>query len=434
MRYTATPSNFPVAYWKELWQNNIDDTEQLQTLASTRGVVAIDIDPYISDGQTTHEGITEFGISFLPPIASDALLCLPSPPSLDALVQHFTIQSDNIRVAHRQRTERHRETYRFGSQESQVVAADQVEDAALAIIRSFTREGDPKPLLAGFSLGYEFKVLTKFYPRLLTQCFSAWVDVQEVVNDICTSVHQRPIRSRSNKAAYPPGMRDTLFALGYHRDGLAIVGPKDEHSAGNDAVRVLAVLLGLLGLPRPQDGGLGPVLEIKRWGKKLYEKVECGPGLISRKYWRSKPEPPELFPYMARLEHQGASLPAGFRAQSLYKTFAHYEPLAAGMSTEAGGTCCYLCLPTAETLQRFLAEINGHTAKQLGNVVWTATPERNEAVTPLREMKDFVENMKRRQFSEEAQSKRLERENRKVERKHIEDSLDDTVGGMSLVD
>jgi hypothetical protein len=229
-------------------------------------------------------------------------------------------------------------------------------------------------------------------------------------------------------------MRDTLMAFGYHEDGIAILHPRASHSAGNDAVRVLGVLLGCLGLPWPQDGGLGPVLKIERYGSRPFKRVELGaPGLTARKFWKSKPEP-ELFPYMARLERQGASLPADFRARALCKTFAHYDPLAAGVSTEAGGTCYYLCLPSAETLQRFLAEINGHTSKNLGNEKWSATSECNEAVAPLRDMDDFVQNMKRRQFSEEAQSKRLERENRKVEMKQIEDSLDEMVRDMSLMD
>ena len=104
------------------------------------------------------------------------------------------------------------------------MTADQVEDAALSIINSFTSELGPRPFLAAFSLGYEFGVLAGFYPRLLTDCFSAWVDLQEVTTDICTITQKRPVVPRNNKAAYLSGMRDTLFALGYCRDGNAVPG------------------------------------------------------------------------------------------------------------------------------------------------------------------------------------------------------------------
>ena len=176
------------------------------------------------------------------------------------------------------------------------------------------------------------------------------------------------------------------------------------------------MLLGLVALPPPSDPTLSPILKINRYGSKLQEKIDGGRGLISRKYWTSKPGPPGLFPYMARVEYKGTPLHTGFRAPSLFKHFAEYGPLAAGRSTEASCTCYYLCLPTAETLERF-------------SVVWSVTPAHHEPFAPLTAMKDLVESMKQRQFSEEAQLRRLQREQRKAEI-----LPDDPVGSMTMAD
>ncbi|VUC28377.1 unnamed protein product [Clonostachys rosea] len=378
MRYTPTPGQFPVTFWKGLWHNNIDDIENLRELAKTRGIVAVDLDPWKPDGLTTHEGITEFGIAFLPPV--NASLPPPSAPSspasLDTLVENFSIQSYSIKVADRKRSEKRREAYRYG--ESQVVTADQVENTALAIINSFTtNKHDSHPVLVGFSLGYELRILTKFYPRLLAECFSAWADIQEITNDVSTVVNKLPVPvQKPNKAAYVPGMCDTLWALGYLRDNIAITGLKNEHSAGNDAVRVLAVLLGLLALPQTSTG---PLLKINQYGRKLYQKIDRGHGLVSRKYWKSIPGPPELFLYMAKVRAQptGAPVPKDFGVPSFYDYFAEFEPVSAGVSKEAGDLCFYLCLPTAEALERFLVHVDGHApSNKLDGIVWLATPEK----------------------------------------------------------
>ena len=110
MRYSETPSSFPVAYWRALWENNIGNIEHLRALATTTGIVAIDMNPYMPDGKITHENITAFGIAYLPPITASPP-SIPSPASLDALVQQFSIQSHSIRIADRRRAKKRREAY-----------------------------------------------------------------------------------------------------------------------------------------------------------------------------------------------------------------------------------------------------------------------------------------------------------------------------------
>ena len=209
MRYSPTPSTFPVAYWRELWENNINDIEQLRAPSSTTGIIAIDMDPHVLDGKTTHESITEFGIAFLPPSTFDQRPCIPSPPSLDAIVQHFSIQSHSLRIIDRNRTDRNRETYRYGSGELQAIPADQVEDAALTIINSFT--SGPKPILVGFSMAYELGILTKFYPRLLTGCFSAWKELTGAVWS-ATPAHHSPVKPLTGRKEFVEHMRRRQYS------------------------------------------------------------------------------------------------------------------------------------------------------------------------------------------------------------------------------
>lgn len=121
------------------------------------------------------------------------------------------------------------------------MAADLVEATALAIISSFTKETNGKLLLVGFSVGLEFRILARQYPQFLTECLSAWTDVQEIVYDL-------------SRTAFLPGMRDALTALGYRDDRVAVSRSRGNiHSAGNNTVRVFAVLLGLFALPLPTD-------------------------------------------------------------------------------------------------------------------------------------------------------------------------------------
>ena len=422
MRYTATPSTFPVAYWRELWENNISNIEQLRALASTTGIVAIDMDPYVLEGKTTHD-ITEFGIAFLPPTASNTRPCIPSPPSLDALVQHFSIQSCSLRVADRIRNDRRRETYRYGSGEPRIVPADQIENAALSVIRSFTSGAGPKPILVGYATAYELGTLTKFYPRLLTEGFSAWVDMQEIALEI-SPVTQKGCAPPTGKRDLLPGMRDVLLALGYQQDGIAVMGFKNSHNAGNDAVRVLAVLLGLLALPIPMDPTAGPVLAIEHCGQKFQKTVDSRSGLMLRKYWTSKPRPAELFPYMARIESGGMPLPERFRT---FEYFAEYEPVAAGRAKETNVICYYLCLPTLEALERFIAEVDGQPSKDFRGVVWSVTLAHDTPVMPFTGWKEFAERRRRGQYSEEAQVIRLQRG-----KKAAENNLDELFEALSF--
>lgn len=69
----------------------------------------------------------------------------------------------------------------------------------------------------------------------VTRYFTSYVDLQEIVTEA----------SSTNT----PGMKDTLLALGFFRDDLDVRG-MCEHSARNDAVRELAILVGLLYLSK----------------------------------------------------------------------------------------------------------------------------------------------------------------------------------------
>lgn len=439
MRYTPTTSNFAVAFWKELWENNINDIEELRALAGTRGVVTIDIYRSQTDIGRSRRGrrdISELGISFLPPIACSPRPCVPSPASLDALMQKFSIQCHSIDVADQKSADSRDEKSHFVPKDVRVVAADQVEDTLLTIIKSFTSELDPQPLLVGFDIGYQFRVLSRDYPRLLTNCFSAWIDLQHITADISTIIYKERGHAGNLRGAVP-GPRETFLALGYFKDSKTSRPLYNHHRSGNRAMRTMAVLLGLLALPQPSDPTVPPVIEITRQEKKVFhEKIELVPGLVCRKFWHGKPGPPGLFPYMARATAKRFSkkkattkrfpLSPKFRAVAFYNQFFEYGPVAAGMAKEADKTRnYYLCLPNTEVLESFVAEVNGRAIAKSDGAFWSVAQAHSSPVTPITDPKDLLQTER---FSEEARAKRLRREQKRLE-KNPEDLLDN----LSLV-
>ncbi|KAM0812502.1 putative Exonuclease domain-containing protein [Seiridium cardinale] len=132
--------------------------------------------------------------------------------------------------------------------------------------------------LVGFDLVFEFKTIASHLSQI-TQYFSSWVDLQEIAAEI----------SNANS----PGMKDTLLAFEFFRPDLAVRG-KNDHNAGNDAIRQLAVLVNLLNLRK------GGRLHFDHHGDRVEDRDAL------QKFWnQTRPRPKELYSFTARIRIRG---------------------------------------------------------------------------------------------------------------------------------
>ncbi|KAK7402804.1 hypothetical protein QQX98_011432 [Neonectria punicea] len=167
-----------------------------------------------------------------------------------SLRERYSVQSHCLKVSGREQGKCNQREPSMGKVEW--VQPEEVENTLVnilksvqsAVVASSTSQGpwetsDPPTLaLVGFDLHLEFRMLSTRYPRLLIECFSSWVDLQEVVKDVSTDLENRA-----------PGMRDTLIAFGFRNGALAIIPQTTAHSSGTDTVRMIALLINTLAFP-----------------------------------------------------------------------------------------------------------------------------------------------------------------------------------------
>jgi len=165
-------------------------------------------------------------------------------------------------MAGRRRSLERREPFVFG-QRILFVEVECVEDTLLGILESFKRQTKSDLVLIGFDLTRELRAIANDYP-LLPPHFASWVDLQDLV------YHSTDVKMAS--------MCDSLTALKVH-DGVK-ARYYESHSAGNDAVRNLALLVGLMSLPRPYKFRL---IQCSTRNPDPWGAMRCGKSSESRK-------------------------------------------------------------------------------------------------------------------------------------------------------
>ena len=208
--------------------------------------------------------------------------------------------------------------------------------------------------------------------------------MQEIVHDL-------------SRIAFLPGMQDILTALGYGDGRVAVSRSRGNiHSAGNDAVRVFAVLLGLSALPLPADPA-APLPTVEKHDPRRFARFINGAGVVLRKYWHSKLGPPEYFPYTAKVESRVLPPRAKFGVPSMGNHFISYGPVAAGMWKRSTSVSYHLFFFDLEALEKFIAEIDGKASKELDGIVWSVTKAHDEAVA-LMARKEYIEKCKEKKY------------------------------------
>ncbi|KAI0164320.1 hypothetical protein GGR52DRAFT_559254 [Hypoxylon sp. FL1284] len=333
MRYHHGCRLFKTKHWGALWQSNVPDLDTLKERQCT--FVAIDF-----EGRASKDGpldITEIGLAVLyPPVASKS----PSPDglrhqgqSLENFSEQNAIESHWIRVRGRERDARYcKDRYRVGA--AQEIDAEGAEEALVSLLQSIkNRSGNSPLVLVGFDLVFEFIVIASHLSQI-TKYFASWVDLQDIAAEV----------SGDPKAGHL-SMKTTLLAFGFFARDLAGRG-KGGHNAGNDAVRILAVLVNLLRMEKGRTIGIDTGLP----------KEE---NALRRIWTRDRPSPRELYPFTARIRIEGKDLKYLARdCQQLFYYFSDYQPTAVGMTR--AGNYGWVCLPTKEELHRFVHDLHGH--------------------------------------------------------------------------
>lgn len=356
MRYANNCKNLETRQWKALWENNIPDLATLKSQITSRGVVVVDAEPWKIGGRTA---CREFGIAYIPPIQAFHSDDPGLPKTLTSYQQHYAIKSHCYHIRGRERKEGG-PAFAFG--EADLVDAEAVQEALLGTTRSFGDTDSPKPILVGFDLAFELRVITAHYPRL-TGRFSGWVDAQELAAD----ASGRPEM---------PSLRDTLIALGFGGDPRAVCGRANRrHCAGNDVVRLAA---GLVELMR-WAGRSSPPLDIGRSQKKSSKQKNRSRPSLTRKLWRSRPKPYDFYPFTARIyetsEHRALQRIA---LRALFDYFSSYSPTAAGINSSK--TYGWVCLPDHETLGAFVHQFDG-TQESGEGYIWKAVAACEKSTT-----------------------------------------------------
>ena len=323
MRYFDGCPFLKVSRWHNLWRSNIPNLCSLKQQAGVSGFVAIDAEPW----GTSLTDIVEIGIAFIPPFDIEAL---QGPPrSLDSLQTRYPIQVCKIRVANREQGQRmKRESFIFGP--THIVEPDAVHETLQRLFQSFRDALGPQASLTliGFDLAFEFRIMSSTYLGI-TEHISSWIDLQEIIKDVSLCTNRSP------------SMRESLIAFGLEGDNQAVLPNRMAHSAGTDALRIIALLVNLLALSPDAT------LEIERRPVRKW----VGTGRVARRQMKAKnqfsgrPRPIESYPFRARVRlNEGSALTMRQMADS----FSKYGPSAIGIY--GGKKEGYICLPSLNEL------------------------------------------------------------------------------------
>lgn len=362
MRYFDGCPFLKVSRFRDLWCSNIHNLHLLKQQAAISGFVAIDAEPW---GNSLTE-VAEFGVAFIPIVNIKALQ--DPPTSLESLRARYSIETSTIRVVGRQPGQgRKREGFVLGS--TYTVEPEAVHETLLGLFRSFQSTlGAKAPLiLLGFDLTFEFRVISNTYLGI-TEYVSSWVDVQEIIKEV------------SSCSKRDPSMGESLIALGFANDSQAILPDRIAHSAGTDALRVIALLVSLLAFS-PET-----TLEINRrptrkWG---------GSSRVARRYMKAnnhfsgRPKPRECYPFRARVRLFGGQ---ALSLRKLSESFMEYNLMAIGIhGAKHEG---YICLAELKELNYLVERVHG---SQTGNgELWEVISEFDPQLTSARTATELLE-------------------------------------------
>lgn len=338
---------------KKFWYSQDCTPENLVNQVSKSTFVAIDI------GNHQSETAVDVGIAILP---TSPNLYIPLEQGVASLVKYGAYIHNFCTPTQGSLPVRDFEPLRFGSEET--LQADKIEEKLVKILQKTKREADKlgnKLALILFDAGGDVKAISRLFPKIIP-LFDWWTDIQAIASKITITVGGTD-ENTPKSSSYSLG--EILVALGHK--ALCHGGTSQrlsKHKSSHDAARTLVVVVG--------------IARKIRAGEKLtvQEHIKAGPTMMTRKIWTRRPQPAELFPFIANIKMEtGCPTPREFRrCKDLWGIFAEYEPNAVGrrichsISTWADwsneckgrcGACIWISVPTKELVEQLVKDFHG---------------------------------------------------------------------------
>lgn len=189
-------------------------------------------------------------------------------------------------------------------------------------------------VLSGFALEMEFKILSAHYSNLFKH-FTSWVDMQELVREL--TIGQPP--------HFKANMHDALLALGFEDKPRLVTDVNIRHNAGNDTVRVAAVLASLLLLPPGTELTVSPTKNT-RWSEQRAQKF-----------------------YKMNNLHRNRPT----------RHFQAWNPTAVGKHSKE--SAAWVCLSNLAELEAFIQQVDGTESGTAGGK-WAAVSNYDDGTVP----------------------------------------------------
>ncbi|KAM3518642.1 hypothetical protein MY4038_010039 [Beauveria bassiana] len=410
MRYHVQPRGFRWSLWKDLWHNNLPDLKTTKKLSPTTIFVAIDTEPWPGQARTnsTDEAAAQIGIALLAPPADHAGKIDEPPQTLEEAQQRFHISSHSIHINGRERMGLGEIFWKGGDENVAFVGPDEVEDTVLNLVHTFQQQmclslGKPLKLtLVGFDLYHEFRILSRHYTRIL-DCFTSWVDVQELAKELMPDTSQAP------------SLRNTLIGVGYEPIFPTKPASSDGHDAGNDAMRCMSVLGTLLHYSPPGEHLARAHSEYHANRCHERSKAQRAKANMQRRdlFSNECPWPAEKYPFRAKVDLPGTYITKWQDPAVLCEYFLKYKPVAAGgnNSKTFGG---WICFASLEELELFLREIDGMEDVE-GRGTWLAKTRYNPNVVQAVTKAELDEYLREKAAAEIAEKRRIRQEKKQRE-------------------
>lgn len=336
-----------------------------------------------------HEVINDIGIAILPTFP-DTLLDTPLD-SVAKLETTYAARIQNFRIRGQPLPTGHAEPLAWGTED--MIEIEEVEDRVTQFLQQAKADADAignELVLLLFSAQCDLRTLVKFCPGVLT-LFSWWTDLQATVSAMDEVAARRD-----------PSLRRVLLGLDM---GPVDVSRKNApvHPSANDAARTLAVLAGIVRKYRAGESFcVKPPQE---------PRPRCRIGW----HWHSRPQPSEMYPFVAllRLDHLSTTsvrslrtveyVPKEYRhPANLYEVFAAYQPTAVARNFKKPSrnmACVFVCLPTREALARFVSDYQGKQMQDgrlwVEDVSFAGAPETSMSLEEIRAHWQELRQMKK---------------------------------------
>lgn len=337
---------------KKFWYSQDCTPENLINQVSKSTLVAIDIGNHQSDTAV------DVGIAILPAFP-DNLLNSPLEEGVAGLSRYGSRIHNFCTPTQGSLPVTDFEPLRFGSEET--LEVQEIEGSLVKMLEQAKREANSlgnELVLVLFSAGGDLKAITQLFPKIV-ELFAWWTDIQAIARKMIRNVDGDASKRVS------PSLGETLAALGYKalcHGGTSQRLPK--HKSSHDAARTLVVVIGLV--------------RKLRAGEKLVIQERTKPeSSYTRKIQTSRPQPPELFPFIANLKMEKGICPTPReyrRCRNLWDIFAAYKPNAMGRrichsnsnwtdwfnECKGGcGACIWISVPTRALLEQLVKDFHG---------------------------------------------------------------------------